>query len=393
MFTCVQPSTASARQAVSGQWVRRHCCAVALLLAAIRSFAPDAAGLMAQISGKIEWTDSVMQKHPARRATVELWTMTPTGSVAVESTMTSLTGTYSLGGGSLGVGDPFWIRAVARNPGGFVNSDGTAATLPYHRETVVMAFVPMPLMVDLAIGNGLTSEQTFSVADAVYTGWHFANIVSAAAPPALPVHFPGAFTQYLPPDLPTRPEGWIELVDGDKWDWDPIIHEYGHLLSRRDMLANYPFLGLNHSFGSSNIPTQGKLNGVRLAWQEGLADYLGIAAQAVDRVGQNLPITMPFVGDHFYTDTIDQQLHVSLEGDFASSGGSAVTNLFPAGEGDELSIMRILWDLADNEVGDDDPIGIGHGNFYQALDALVDLDRLDDVWDHYFASSGDLSRT
>ncbi len=358
---------------------------------AIAALTGLAAGASAQLTGTIKWTSSVAMTQPARKVTVELRTMTLAGPVTVATTSTDALGKYTFDAPGLPAGTPIWIRGVAKNFGGWVNSDGTLATLPYYKETLPAAYVPGGI-VDLTVAGGDDAHHAFSVADAMYTGWHYAGIVRPGTTTALPARFPAATTNYTPPGG-ALPQGRLNLVNDDRWDWDVVNHEYAHYLSQLDGLVNTPFLGIEHAFGTSNIPAQGKLNGVRLGWQEGLPTYLSIAAQHVDKTGQNLPTTVPFVGDHYYTDTIDALWHVDLEGSFASSGGSVVSNVTAKGEGDELSVARILWDLADNPVGDDDPIGIGHGNLYTALDGMSNLDRLDDVWDHYYGISGDHSRS
>lgn len=85
------------------------------------------------------------------------------------------------------------------------------------------------------------------------------------------VDFPGSSSSYIDKN--------IELLSADYNDWDVMLHEYGHYLADVDKLDDYD--GGEHSFGVSNIPDNGKDVGVRLAWGEGLANYVAISAPIV----------------------------------------------------------------------------------------------------------------
>ncbi|MCG8450409.1 MAG: hypothetical protein MI725_12645, partial [Pirellulales bacterium] len=171
-----------------------------------------------------------------------------------------------------------------------------------------------------------------------------------------------------------------------------------HFLADIDNLDNSP--GGIHAFGVSNItgcvgclagggniPALGKNAGTRLGWGEGLANYISSATHAVG--GFNQP-NVPTVNDAIYTNrntVAANQFSVAIENNGTNDG-----------EGDEASIMRILWDIADPTGGGEahDQIAIGHGDavtqdgLYNILDNIGGLVRLDQVWDHFFANTGDL---
>ncbi len=196
----------------------------------------------------------------------------------------------------------------------------------------------------------------------------------------------------------------MHVLKLDAFDWDVILHEYGHYLAHIDEVDSREGIpstpaGTAHSFGVSNINAAhgGKLGGVHLAWSEGLATYLGIAAQHVNPAAHNLPMNMANVGDTRYTDTEDQSFYIDLESLDANGANDR-----GQGEGDELPIARILWDLADGTGGSEtyDRLTLGHAGLYDDLnndipgfDNIAGLDRIEEVWDYYFAGNNDRDRT
>ena len=126
----------------------------------------------------------------------------------------------------------------------------------------------------------------------------------------------------------------VNILFGDKWDWDVMMHEYGHYISFLGRIDDNP--GGAHYMGAhlENTYPDSKEIALKLAWGEGWPTFFSITAQkslALD----NLHI--PFVGDSSYDDTEDIELHVDL----------ASEDITPSvGEDDELSVGRILYAIA-----------------------------------------------
>jgi len=189
-------------------------------------------------------------------------------------------------------------------------------------------------------------------------------------------------------------------------------------LAHKDSLAVQ--IGGEHQPGVSNILDLGKLKGVQRAWSEGLATYLGIATQYVTHAADaellpNVPNTLdtrynntnpdnPTTNPDNPTTNPDNPtgtFWIDLETSGAYNYDTALTN---QGEGDEVSVMRILWDIADGKGKerwlDDDDIGLGHKELYDILKNKIPqnspgnpLDQLDDVWDYFYGISNDANRT
>ncbi len=129
----------------------------------------------------------------------------------------------------------------------------------------------------------------------------------------------------------------IELVEGDRFDWDVINHEYGHYVMDELNIEESP--GGDHALCMSK--KLGKLDGIRFAWAEGWPTFTAVAGP----IHFNLAgLNVPNVGDAFYNDTEDQTLTEDLDG---NSKGSPADNPGASGEDNETAVTRALWDLLD----------------------------------------------
>jgi hypothetical protein len=310
--------------------------------------ASSASAFTYTVTGTINWTDAQGVLHPARDVVVNLLNA---GGTATDATgMTDLSGNYTLAFTSI---SPFGftenLRIQAKNDGAYVSPDATP-------DNVYAAF---PQSFTVATGTNTISvnmqktdtfaSPSFSVLDALETGYQYATLVRGAAPAVLPALFPNTTkdgTSFFSPD-----DSNIQILLADKWDWDVSLHEYGHYLQNLDAIADSP--GTSHNFGVTNIfgPTKalpdgmggttnipwGKDQGARLAWGEGAATYIGLAAEATNVAAFKTPTTMANVGDSHYQDTDDSTLDIDLA--VAQPGDQQ-------GEGDELAVSRILWQVA-----------------------------------------------
>lgn len=166
----------------------------------------------------------------------------------------------------------------------------------------------------------------------------------------------------------------------DDWaDWDVVFHEYGHHVAEYNNLDwRNPMtgggLGLNHSSNRDNIGPNnngrnyGAVTGSRLAWQEGIATVLGLMAVNDGNMQAAIPGLPAADYDQSYQDinhaanlnTVNETMNpnllnnalvYSLENRMRRSGMNVIQT--PGqGEGDELSVSRILWDIKDNTPGE-----------------------------------------
>jgi len=196
-------------------------------------------------------------------------------------------------------------------------------------------------------------------------------------------YFSGApFNATLPPitivfqnntDAASMGGNRMNLGDRAWHDSDVVFHEYGHHVQEHNNLTG-PSLGLAHAFGQDNIGAlnggnnYGSLNGSRLAWQEAGATFLGMLAVHDGNLNggiPNLPAADRDLNYHDFTrndngafvNNTDLRFSVNVEtrsvtvnnGMTVRQGGmNSTVNFTGAGEGDELSVVRAMWDFHDN---------------------------------------------
>lgn len=170
---------------------------------------------------------------------------------------------------------------------------------------------------------------------------------------AMPYYLPGART--------------INIDPGSWFDWDVILHEYGHHLMSQNGFASH--VGGRHNFGIDNIkgggglPGRGVERGSKIAWSEGVATKLALMALDLGDVnsyfGGGL---MAADRDRFYDDTNNPDgtggFWIDIEGRGISTGNTTRG----AGEGDELSVMRAVWDFRDGALGQNESFGGGRAD-------------------------------
>jgi hypothetical protein len=307
---------------------------------------------------------------------IEVWAANPGGDALVGVVRTNTAGDWTADvtppPGSLG----FFVRAYADNDATRVSAGGASPVYFVSAGGAPLSGGAIPAVtIDTTGGN---AERSFAVADAMQTGWLYASAVRPAAPAVVNTTFPetgpGTASFY------SSATG-LHIRQWRRYAWDVLTHEYSHYLADIDALDMNP--GGPHSFGVSNITAAagGKLNGVRLAWGEGLATYNGTAAQMVAAHPAS-----PTTGDTVYTslntDTPASTFAVNLD----THAGS-----INAGEGDETSVMRILWDLADGTGGSEphDRVTLGFSAMYSMINNdIAGIDQLSGLWNHLVTRPG-----
>jgi Ca2+-binding RTX toxin-like protein len=334
------------------------------------------------ITGKIEWTDNAGKMYPVRQATVEIWDENSVIPDKLLATVhTDANGIYSASFDNNDSGDKtrdVYIKVFTDGPAHLVQ-DATGTTYSF-RTTPTIKDIPNGKIggKDITINStnaGSTIANAFSVNDAIYTGEVYATNVRGKLPNQLEVKFPSSDKD----SFYDSDTGILTIASEDSSNWDIILHEYGHYLAGLDNLENISG-NFNHGPGESNITKYGKENGVKLAWSEGLATYLSIAAEFVAAKNEKLP-KVPSVEEPLtnYRELYDLETRSNLPD-------------LELGEGDEASVAWILWDIADDQKdtftsGLKDEISLGHKELYNILNNKIPentLDRLEDVQKYFF---------
>ncbi len=329
------------------------------------------------VQGNLQWSDGQNNLHNARQVKVEIHAIDLLGNDTVEATTTTdLDGFYqgSFSSAAPGLLDVY-LGVFASGPAGYVspnvdpNTNVPVAANTYGLQTPTTGVGAGINTISANFTNANDAGRAFGVYDMMLVGSQFANDVRGAPLAALPARFPHA-----PPPNPntsffSSSTNSIYILSGDRWDWDVIGHEYSHYLHNADALTDSP--GGGHCFGVSSITGSpgctgntmgiGKSPGSRLGWGEGVGNYMGVAMQQVNAAANKFPTNLLNFGDPNYTDTIDASIDFSLELDT----GSGV-----AGEGEEVAVARILWDIADplgTLPGTHDRVARSHVQLYKDL--------------------------
>lgn len=178
---------------------------------------------------------------------------------------------------------------------------------------------------------------------------------------------------------------------------DVVMHEFGHHLAENFNLDSDTNWGDSHSFGRDNIGAldggrdYGRTKGSHLAWGEAVATFVGL--MAIDdgnyagfvsgalpgRDTDNVAHTLETLAST--ANASDITIAVSAESNAPATGAKAPG--IGTGEGDELSVLRVLWDFYDSTGenyggGLTDNVDLTAANMWAAM---TGSDTLHDFWE------------
>ncbi len=168
---------------------------------------------------------------------------------------------------------------------------------------------------------------------------------------------------YMPPDRTyfwTRGGNHICQEEGNAFDWDVFLHEYGHYIQELNDTAENP--GGRHTvsgnltgYVQSATSTLTKEQGIKMAWAEAWPTYYGTFLQIAGGAGE---FGIFAVGDLRYTDSdLNFSYHLEENAEYQRANG----------EDTELAVQRILWDFADAPQDENDEVNFGHEQIWKLL--------------------------
>ncbi len=304
------------------------------------------------VSGVITWVDNEGRAHNASNVKVELRNMNLVGSTSLGTTETNTEGFYNLSVSNTTFlehgGVDIKLRVYAEGGGANVvkNLNNTHYV---ERDDTIENFSGTSLTLDFQIDpNNYTSDsykehaEAFSVHQAINLGARYVETKKGSKLDTIKVYYPTTEKTTC-----FNSKG-IHILRDDKNDWDVVLHEYGHYVADYYNIDNSP--GGNHSSNFCLNLTRGKNSGMLLAWGEGWATYFSISAQIEMNASE---LNILYVGDCYYTDTIDAQTNYSLE--------SPPYIKYRNGESNEAVVAAVLFDLADSGNANDENIELGFG--------------------------------
>lgn len=294
---------------------------------------PDGVGAGGSaVTGVIRYQDSAGAPHPARNIDVELRDCSGSESGhSLGAIRTDARGQYAVQANVLPTNRVF-LRVFASGLGFSVMGlvGGRA-----HLDSGCHA-IAGPIRLDLTANNVDDNNTALSVADAVGIGRAYFERMAGKAPPDVTVQFP---TSRPTSSWNVKGDHLLHVLRTDRFDWDVILHEYGHFVS--DVLDIATALEGRHGLDENLAKRLGKQNGIGLAWREGWPTFFSLSAQKALGVAA---WHVPRAGDENYDDTedVDPPLSYSI----VSQAGGAST-----GEDNEISVQRSLWAVAFGQAG------------------------------------------
>ncbi len=204
---------------------------------------------------------------------------------------------------------------------------------------------------DIVITPGESKRaNAFEIAQMMYYSRKYVEAMSNELLPQITVFYPNSSEgSYYKPSLK------YICLDKRAYDcWDAGMHEYGHYIA--DHFDFAPLTQGRHTIEEDLTVLNGKAKGLKLAYGEAIATYLGISAQLYfDLVTTNIP----YVGDYKYNSYYGFQLDLPTitfgEGDENSTVGlllALVGDVSALGLDEALLEYKILWDIIDSKKRD-----------------------------------------
>ncbi len=364
---------------------------------------PQQAPTATSVSGVMNYQDTAGTSHPIRYALVQI--LNGANDLLLAETLTLATGTYAVGVNAESVKVKVFTEDGLRS---FVRVYPPTDPTARHAYTSPVTPITGPsTVINLttdkptrgtpgAPSADVIQARAFSVFDAFLQSQVQAFGLRGGFLPRANVSFPKDSSHCPSSSCYSIMTQETYILREDALDWDVLDHEFIHFLTDQHqraggrVLANNP--GGSHSGGSA-IGQNGRNRdeGMRLAWAEGFATFLGVRLQsepASADFGMSWP-AIPNVGDTHYQDTEDAEIDDDLENIAHNEG-----------YGSENSIATLLWDLADSLSDSAAPGGPGQATdkFDLSPKILWDListnlpcnpcDRVDRFWNAAVAVLG-----
>jgi len=287
-----------------------------------------------KIRGQVTWQDrrgpeDPNSAHAARDVRIEVCEVpSPNVCVQLATTASDSDGRYEASIPQGTVTKTINVRARSISSAATVHPIGTELSYILPSTPAMLQPGQPDVTIDVKGTSDNISNAALSVLDSFIEARAYVSKMSHTELPSIDVEFPTAGSASYFKD------GALHILFADKCDWDVILHEYGHYVSKRFALDDNP--GGEHSFDENLSDRLPKGEAVRLAWGEGWPTYFSIAAQIAMNSSR---LHIPNVGDSVYSDTEDASIDLPLDSDGDGS----------LGEDNEVSVIRILFDSADGQ--------------------------------------------
>jgi len=179
--------------------------------------------------------------------------------------------------------------------------------------------------------------------------------------------------------ISTEPPGnTINYAEGRANHWDDIIHEYGHAVAMQNGFDRNTEESAKHRAlinSRAELPGESHEHHKQLSFSEGWASYYSMVAQEEVPVA---PLTGFQIGGEKYNNEYLTESASHLK-DSPRDG---------RGEDEEMTVMRVLWDLYDPANEPEDQVELGSSAVFLAVKAIGSSGpTLDGLWDHLWTDA------
>lgn len=308
------------------------------------------------ICGTAQWYDSNNILHTLKDNKINIYGWYPTLPYIInESVYTDENGYFSKSITNLNyLGVPnlnpyIFITIPSETHSSFV----TLGTLPFTYLSSIVSNVTK----NTTINYSITINPQISIRDAAYeisqatiVPYKYVQALENATLPCINIQYPHLINStFYNNDL-----NYIVIALFDYSWWDIVIHEYCHYVDDWFNFSANSCTGIHNLKEDLCNRDTGIINGLKLAFKEGLANYLSLASQLYFSNELNIPYTC----DYKYCDcSEDFNQFMPLQGGINDY----------AGEGCEGNVIGLLIKLMDNVNRADDEVSLGHQEMWNCL--------------------------
>lgn len=287
-----------------------------------------------RVCGTIKWIDEKGVTHPVRQQRVQIYDEDVSWDDFMGECYTDDTGEYSFE--VIDNFDPFngadvYVKIQPENKAVIVQGEN----VEYSYQTVIYdnVYKCYEIRYDIVIGTGddYVSENAYEISQMMLLPYNYMKEMYYTLNHIEVIYPQSGINCYYSNKKIYMEKPYYKY-------WDVGTHEYGHYID--DMLNLSAMPGGAHNVGEDLVAKYGKDKGLKLAYSEGLATYIGIISQFEYNTSK---WNIPTLGDYIYTSyAIDRnnaiyEMKINLE-NFTIDSGS----LEPRGEGNEISIAGFL---------------------------------------------------